>query len=67
MKFLGALAGTLVAFPVNAAPALMPLPVSVVPNGTDVLRVEGPLKAEWQGCGDAAVLGRGGGRRRRGA
>lgn len=58
MKFLGALAATLVTFPAYAAPALMPLPVSVVPNGAGVLRVEGPLKAEWQGCGDAAVLGR---------
>ncbi|MBR2173510.1 family 20 glycosylhydrolase [Sphingopyxis sp.] len=58
MKFIGALAATLVAFPAYAAPALMPLPVSVVPNGTDVLRIEGPLKADWQGCGDAAVLDR---------
>lgn len=58
MKFLGALAATLVAFPACAAPALMPLPVSVVPNGSEVLRIEGPLKAEWQGCGDAALLGR---------
>jgi hexosaminidase len=58
MRYFGALAAALVAFPCHAAPALMPLPVSVVPNGTGVLRVEGPLKAEWQGCGDAAVLGR---------
>ena len=58
MKFLGALAATLVAFPACAAPALMPLPVSAVPNGTGVLRIEGPLMAEWQGCGDAAVLDR---------
>lgn len=58
MRYFGALAAALVAFPCHAAPALMPLPVSVVPNGTGVLRVEGPLKAEWQGCGDAAVLDR---------
>lgn len=58
MRFFGALAATLAAFPAYAAPALMPLPVSVLLNGNEVLRIEGPLKAEWQGCGDMAVLGR---------
>ncbi|HET6526312.1 beta-N-acetylhexosaminidase [Sphingopyxis sp.] len=58
MKFFGALAATLAAFPVYAAPALMPLPVSVVPDGTGVLRIEGPLKTGWEGCGNAALLER---------
>ena len=58
MKIFGMAAAALAAFPAYAAPALMPLPVSVVPNGTDTLRVEGPMKAEWTGCGNAAALDR---------
>lgn len=58
MKIFGMAAAVLAAFPCYAAPALMPLPVSVVPDGADALRVEGPLKAEWEGCGNAAALDR---------
>ena len=58
MKIFGMAAAALAAFPAYAAPALMPLPVSVVPNGTDTLRVEGPMKAEWTGGGNAAALDR---------
>ena len=38
MKIFGMAAAALAAFPAYAAPALMPLPVSVVPTGTDTLR-----------------------------
>jgi len=57
-KCLGSMAAMLLTVSAQAAPALMPLPKSVTMNGEGELAVQGPLDADWHGCGDPARLQR---------